>query len=102
MLNIPNEMQDIKIEAGQVWRKDGAYDWLKVERIVDPEYPNYDGGCAGVIITSYPPQLKGIQLRGGKQHFMSNSPTMTWQEQIKHNRHLLHDGWKRGDDANNI
>ena len=95
-------MNDDKIEEGQVWRKEGPYGWLRVERIVAPNYPEYDGGLPGATITSFPPQLKGIQLRGGKQYFMSDSPTMTWQEQIKHRRFLLKDGWKRGDNANNL
>jgi len=95
-------MEKLKIEEGQVWRKQGPYDWVKIERIVDPDYPEYDGGLPGATINAYPPQLKGIQLRGGKQYFMSDSPTMTWQEQIKHNRSLLKDGWKRGDNANSM
>ena len=102
MINIKDEMKHVKIVEGQIWRKQGPYNWLKIERIVDPDYQNYDGGLPGVTITSYPPQLKGIQLRGGKQYFMSNSPTMSWQEQIKHNRYLLEDGWKRGDNANSL
>ena len=55
----------MEFEERQVWRKEGPYDWLRVERIVAPNYPDYDGGLSGATITSFPPQLKGIQLRGG-------------------------------------
>ena len=93
-------MEQIKVD--QVWRKEGPHDWLRVEKIIAPGHPDYDGGLAGATITSFPPQLKGIQLRGGKQFFMSDSPTMTWQEQIRHKRFLLKDGWKRGDSTDDV
>ena len=90
------------IEVGQVWRKQGPYDWLKIERIQDPDYPEYDGGIAGCSARYYPAQLKGIYLRGGKVFFVANSNTMSWQEQIIRNRFLLREGWKRGDNANEL
>ena len=94
--------ENIKLEEGQVWRKDGPYDWLKIVQIIDPKYHNYDGGIAGCRARYYPPQLNGLQLRGGKILFMSNVVGMPWQEQIKNNRHLLGDDLKHGDDINNL
>ncbi|NOR84533.1 hypothetical protein GQ473_00300 [archaeon] len=44
MINIKDEMKHVKIEEGQIWRKQGPYDWLKIERVVDPNYPRYVGG----------------------------------------------------------
>ena len=82
----------MEIKVGQVWRKLGPYGWWKIERIVAPGYPRYDGGLPGVSITAYPPQLNGIWLRGGKQYFISDGPDHTWQEQIQHNRYLLKEG----------
>ena len=90
------------IKEGQVWRKSGPHGWLKIEQIQSPKHPGYDGGLQGATITAFPPQLKGIQLRGGKQYFMADGPTMTWEEQITHNRFLLAGGWKRGDSANSL
>ena len=94
--------ENIKLEEEQVWRKDGPYDWLKIVQIIDPNYPNYDGGIAGCRAIYYPPQLKGLQLRGGKIFFVSSVVGMSWEEQIKHNRHLLEDGLKHGDNINNL
>lgn len=86
-----------QIEVGQVWRKEGPHGWIRIERILTPSHQNYDGGFPGATITSFPPQVNGIQMRGGKQYFIGDSQTETWQEQIKHNRFLLKDGWRRGD-----
>jgi len=91
-----------EIKVGQVWRKQGPYGWLRIERILDPDYGEYDGGCHGCTVTSFPPQLKGIQLRGGKRFFFADVPGMKWEDQIKNNRFLLEDGWKRGDCANEL
>ena len=91
-----------ELKVGQVWRKQGPYDWQRIERILDPEYDEYDGGCPGCIVTSFPPQLKGIQLRGGKRFFIGDTKELTWEEQIKINRYPLEDDWKRGDNSNNL
>ena len=92
----------MEFEVGQVWRKDGPYDWLSIEQILDPDYPNYDNGCIGVVVKSFPPQLKGIQLRGGKRYFVASNKNESWKDQITRNRHLLKKGWKRGDNANSL
>jgi hypothetical protein len=80
---------EIKIEVGQVWRKLGPYDWLKVDMIHDPRYTGYDGGLIGCSVTFFPPQKKKIVLRDGKKRFI---PGHDWEEQVKENRFLLEHG----------
>lgn len=87
------------IKEGQVWRKEGPGDWLKIIQILDPDYGTYDGGKHGCIVHCYPDQLKGIQLRGGRQFFIADNKEETWEGQIMRNRFILKDGWKRGDSA---
>lgn len=82
-------MNRIKIEPGQIWRKRGPYDWLKIDMIHDPRYPEYDGELVGCSVTFYPPQKRRIKLAGGKQRFI---PGSDWEEQIKDNRFLLEAG----------
>ena len=79
----------MEIEVGQVWRKKGPYDWVKITHIEDPRYPNYDGGLIGVGVIAYPPQIKGIKLRGGRREFW---PGPNCEESIKNNRFLLEEG----------
>ena len=85
---------------GQIWRKHGPYGWLKIIQILDPEYPRHDGGCHGARVVYFPPQLKGIQCRGGAHRFLADDRTdgviTSWEEQIIHNRNLLTD-FKRGE-----
>jgi len=38
------------VKPGAVWRKDGPCDWLRVERLMLPGEPGYDGGLAGVSV----------------------------------------------------
>ena len=76
------------IKVGQVWRKQGPYGWCRIEKILDPRYPDYDGGLPGCVARYFPPQLKGIKLRGGKTFFLTGN----WEEQIKNNRFLLKEG----------
>lgn len=76
------------IKVGQVWRKQGPYGWLKIERILAPGHPDYDGGLPGCVARYFPPQLKGIKLRGGKTFFLTGN----WEEQVKNNRFLLKEG----------
>lgn len=89
-----------EIKEGQVWRKEGPHGWYRIDHICDPNYPDaeYDGGLPGVFVTEFPPQLHGIQCRGKRKGwFIANSKKNTWEEQLKRNRFLLRDGWKRGD-----
>ena len=79
----------MEIQKGQVWRKLGPYDWLKVDMIRDPRYPEYDGGLIGCEVTFYPPQKKVINLRGGKRRFIFGRD---WEEQVRDNRFLLEEG----------
>jgi hypothetical protein len=79
----------MKIEVGQVWRKRGPFHWLKIENIQDPEYPGYDGGLIGCSARFYPPQLKGIKLRGGRRMFI---PGRDWRNSVTESRFLLEDG----------
>lgn len=92
-LNIHNAPKlsenDIRIEPGQIWRKLGPYDWIKITHIEDPRYPNYDGGLIGVGVIAYPPQFKGIKLRGGHREFW---PGKYWEEHVRNNRFLLEEG----------
>jgi len=83
------------IQEGQVWRKLVPHDWVRVENIQDPTYPNYDGGMVGCSVTYFPPQLSGIQLRGGKCVFINGG----WRKEITDHRYLLRAGWKRGESA---
>jgi len=89
-----------EIKEGQIWRKEGPYDWLRIERIIAPGYPNYDGGLAGVVVKHLPPQLKGIKLKGGKTGFYASNKNHTWVEMIQMNRTLLthenHLSWNKG------
>lgn len=79
----------MEFKVGQVWRKLGPFDWIKITHIEDPKYPNYDGGLIGVGFLAYPPQLKGVQLRGGKGYFY---PGLDWEEFVMENRFLLEEG----------
>ena len=85
---------------GQIWRKPGPSGWLKIIQILDPDYPNHDGGLYGAMVAYFPPQLKGIQCRGGAHRFLADDITdgviTSWEEQIAHNRYLLQ-GFKRGE-----
>lgn len=38
------------VRAGDVWRKAGPGDWLKVIRVQMPHSPNYDGGLRGCSV----------------------------------------------------
>ena len=87
----------MKLKEGQIWRKQGPYDWIRIERIIMPGYPDYDGGLPGMVVRNFPPQLKGIQLRGGNTSFYAGNNSMTAEEQIVMNRSLLPNGWKKGD-----
>lgn len=90
----------MKLKKGQIWRKVGPYGWLNILQVLDPEYPRYDGGLHGARVVYYPPQLNGIQCRGGAQRFVADAQlddvVVSWEDQLTHNRHLLMD-WKRGE-----
>ena len=79
----------MKFEEGQIWRKLGPFDWIKITHIEDPKYPGYDGGLIGVGVIAYPPQLKGVKMRGGHREFW---PGSEWEERVKENRFLLEEG----------
>ncbi len=36
--------------VGQVWRKHGPCDWLRIKAIHLPDYPGADGGAPGVSV----------------------------------------------------
>ena len=76
----------MRLEEGQIWRKQGPYGWLKILQILDPEYKGYDGGLPGARVVFYPPQLKGIECRGGDEGFIADAlfdgTVVTWEEQI--------------------
>lgn len=83
-------MEEIQVcQIGQIWRKRGPFDWLKIDMIHDPRYPGYIGGLIGCEVTFYPPQKKKINLRGGKRRFI---PGKDWEEQVMENRFLLEEG----------
>ncbi len=83
------------LKPGTVWRKEGPGDWIRIEAIQDPALPEtYDGGLPGVSVTQFPFQNHGIQLRGGKRFFIAGAD---WPEQVRRNRFVLAQGWKRGD-----
>jgi hypothetical protein len=39
-----------KLFVGQVWRTAGAYGWQRVEAVLLPGSPEYDGGLPGVVV----------------------------------------------------
>lgn len=82
-------MSEENIKEGQVYRKLGTHGWLKVEMILDPRYPEYDGGLPGCVARYYPPQTTGIKLRGGKTYFLAG---IDWEDQVRNNRFLLEEG----------
>lgn len=88
------------MRENQIYRKEGPYGWLKIIQILDPVYPGYDGGLHGARVVLYPPQLHGIQCRGGRGRFIADAKfdgrVVSWEDQIAHNRSLL-GNWKRGD-----
>ena len=84
------------IKEGQIWRKFGPFDWLRVNNIQDPVNPAYDGGAIGCGVTLFPPQLKGMQLRGGVHRFIAGTD---WRGQITATRYQLLGAGKRGDSA---
>lgn len=80
----------IRIEPGQIWRKLGPFDWLRIDQIHDPKYPGYEGGLIGCEVTFYPPQKKKISLKRGRRRFI---PGRNWEAEIKENRFLL-EAWQ--------
>lgn len=38
----------VSLREGQVWRKAGPFDWLRVEKVMLPGTPGDDGGLPGV------------------------------------------------------
>ena len=46
---------DYEPKIGDVWRKDGPCDWVKVKSRQWPGYPEYDGGLRGasVVLTNH-------------------------------------------------
>jgi len=82
----------MRLEEGQIWRKQGPYGWLKILQILDPEYRGYDGGIPGARVVFYPPQTRGIECSGGNERFVADVPfegaLVTWEAQITHNRYL--------------
>lgn len=79
----------MKLKVGQIWRKLGPYGWVRIEMLLYPGYPEYDGGLQGIVVREYPPQLNGIKLRGGKIGFYTDNKLKTVEEQIIMNRFLL-------------
>ena len=41
----------MKLEVGQIWRKHGPADWLRIEQIQMDGHPDYDGGAPGVSVS---------------------------------------------------
>ena len=40
------------VMPGDIWRKNGPCDWVKVLRVQMPHDPNYDGGLRGCSVVS--------------------------------------------------
>lgn len=84
--------ENVEIKEGQVWRKQGPFGWIKIEKILDPKYSSeyeYDGGLLGCVARYYPPQLKGVKLCGGKTYFLAG---VDWEKQVMNNRFLYEVG----------
>ena len=45
-----------KLKIGQVWRKDGPSDWIKIVGLQLTVCPKYDGGLAGVSFVRREPR----------------------------------------------
>jgi len=43
-------MSDENVMPGDVWRKKGPCDWVKVLRVQMPHNPDYDGGLSGCSV----------------------------------------------------
>lgn len=52
-MNVPSPVERL-VMVGDVWRKKGPCDWVKVLRVQMPHNPAYDGGLPGcsVVFTS--------------------------------------------------
>lgn len=40
----------VSLHVGQVWRTAGPYGWVRVESLMFPGSPDYDGGAPGVSV----------------------------------------------------
>lgn len=54
----------MSITKGQVFRKDGPRDWMRVERVLIPEHPEYDGALPGVSVRRSDSGGRGWQKQG--------------------------------------
>lgn len=55
--------ETMEFEAGQIWRKDGPVGWERIEEVLTPDNPYYDGGAPGIIVTSFNNQVKNQEIK---------------------------------------
>ena len=41
-------MTEPRLERGQIWRTKGRYGWIRIEHVMLPGRPEYDGGLPGI------------------------------------------------------
>ena len=69
------------VMPGDVWRKSGPCDWVKVLRVQMPHDPNYDGGAPGcsVVFSNH----RGNWKR--KRWFIAARDTADFEKQMAEN-----------------
>lgn len=54
----------MSLTKGQVFRKNGPCDWMRVERVLIPGHPEYDGALPGVSVRRSDSGGRGWKKRG--------------------------------------
>ena len=81
----------MKLQPGQIFRKAGPQDWMKINIIQLPGYPDYDGGSPGVFFTPCTFSTRNNRLyRSKKGFFQRAADEEDFLKQMKReNRKLL-------------
>lgn len=77
-MNVSGQVERL-VMPGDVWRKNGPCDWVKVLRVQIPHNPDYDGGLPGcsVVFTNF----KGNWQR--RSWFIAAKNTVEFETQMK-------------------
>jgi len=70
----------VSLREGQVWRKSGPFDWLRVKTIMFPGTPGDDGGLPGVSFDALGKNGKGISGLGWFVPAENEEPVLKWLE----------------------
>jgi hypothetical protein len=52
---------NVELSVGQVWRTEGMFGWERVERVVLPGWPDFDGGMPGIVVRERSPRGRWTQ-----------------------------------------